>query len=154
MQERGASMDEFIKLLDKDLKYLNHKIVDDMIYIYVVSTRNEVTCPFCGHKSLKTHSTYERSFQDFPMQGKKVQIIIKNRKMFCNNPECDHTTFAERFDWLGNKSKKTKRLEDEIMHMSLNCSSTAAANFLSKNTVTVGKSTICNLLKKRKTDNK
>ncbi|MGB7606329.1 MAG: transposase family protein [Lutisporaceae bacterium] len=100
-------MDEFIKLLDKDLKYLNHVLIDDTIYIYVISTRKEAQCPFCGNISSQTHSTYERSFQDLPMQGKKVKIIINNRKMFCNNPECEHKTFAERFDWLANKSKKT-----------------------------------------------
>lgn len=143
-------MDEFIKLLDKDLKYLNHEIIDDTIYIYIASTRSEVPCPFCGQISTKTHSTYERSFQDLPIQGKKVKMIIKNRKMFCNNQECSHTTFAERFVWLDNKSKKTQRLKDEIVHMSLNCSSTAAARFLKENTVAVGKSSICNLLKKRK----
>lgn len=147
-------MDEFIKFLDEDLKYLDHKLIDDNIYIYVESTRNEVPCPFCGYMSSKKHSTYERSFQDLPMQGKKVKIIIKNRKMFCNNPDCSHTTFAERFVWLRNKSKKTQRLEDEIVHMSLSCSSTAAARFLSENTVAVGKSTICNILKKRNTFNK
>jgi transposase len=74
MQERGLFMDEFIKLLDKNLEYLNHKIIDDTIYIYVASIRKEVSCPFCGHMSLKTHSTYERSFQDLPIQGKKVKI--------------------------------------------------------------------------------
>jgi transposase len=147
-------MDEFIKLLDKDLKYLHHKIIDDNIYIYVVSTRNEVQCPFCGQMTTQTHSTYERSFQDLPIQGKKVKIIIRNRKMFCKNPECNHTTFAERFTWLANKSKKTQRLEDEIVRLSLNCSSTAAARFLRKNTVAVGKSTVCNLLKKRETFSK
>jgi hypothetical protein len=54
-------MDEFIKLLDKNLKYLNHEIIDDTIYIYIVSTKSEVPCPFCGHISSKTHSNYERS---------------------------------------------------------------------------------------------
>lgn len=141
-------MDEFIKLLDKDLKYLTHEIVDDTIYIHIESIRNEVQCPFCGHMSSQVHSTYERSFYDLPIQGKKVKIIIKNRKMFCNNHDCDHTTFAERFNWLACKSKKTQRLEDEIVRLSLNCSSTAAARFLSDNTVAVGKSTVCNLLKK------
>lgn len=142
-------MDEFIKLLDPNLEYINHEIVDDTIYISVISNRDEVQCPFCGHISSRVHSTYERSFQDLPIQGKKVIINIKNRKMLCNNPECNHTTFAERFTWLGNKSKKTRRLEDEIIRLSLNCSSTAAARFLSGNTVAVGKSTICNLLKKK-----
>jgi transposase len=143
-------MDDFIKLLDSDLQYITHKIVEDIVYIYIASTREEVQCPFCGHMSSKIHSTYERSFYDLPMQGKKVEITINNRKMFCNNPACDHITFAERFNWLAYKSKKTQRLEDEIIRLSLNCSSIAAARILSKNTVAVGKSTVCNLLKKRK----
>lgn len=147
-------MNELITLLDKDLKYLSHEIIDDTIYIYITSTRSEIPCPFCGHISTKTHSTYERSFQDLPIQGKKVKMNIKNRKMFCNNPECSHKTFAERFVWLSNKSKKTQRLEDEIVHVSLNCSSIAATRFLRENTVAIGKSTICNLLKKRKTSNR
>ena len=47
--------------------------------------------------------------------------------MFCNNPKCTHTTFAERFDFISNKGKKTKRLEDEIIRLSLNCSSITAS---------------------------
>lgn len=39
-------MDEFIKLLDNELKYLTHKIIDDTVYIYIASTRQEVQCPF------------------------------------------------------------------------------------------------------------
>jgi hypothetical protein len=44
-------MDEFIKLLDKDLEYLHHEIVNDTIYIYVAPTRDEVQFPFGGHMS-------------------------------------------------------------------------------------------------------
>ncbi|WP_209125552.1 transposase family protein [Alkalihalobacillus sp. BA299] len=32
------------------------------------------------------HSRYKRSFQDLPIQGKKVLITLSNRKMFCDNP--------------------------------------------------------------------
>ncbi|HZK27572.1 MAG: transposase family protein [Candidatus Syntrophopropionicum ammoniitolerans] len=141
-------MDQFIKLLDADLEYINHKIINDTVYINVISRKKEAQCPFCENMSSRVHSTYERSFQDLPMQGKKVIVTIKNRKMFCDNPKCEHTTFAERFSWLSVKSKKTNRLKDEIVHLSLNCSSIAAARFLNENTVAVSKSTICNLLKK------
>jgi len=68
--------------------------------------------------------------------------------MFCNNPNCNHTTFAERFDFISYKAKKTRRLEDEIIRLSINCSSIAASKIMGKNVVDVGKSTICNLLKK------
>jgi len=68
--------------------------------------------------------------------------------MFCDNPDCSHTTFAERFDFISYKAKKTRRLEDEIVRMSINCSSVAASKALKENVVDIGKSTVCNLLKK------
>jgi transposase len=143
-------MDELIKLLDKNLDYVSHEIIDGCCYIKVVSNRERAMCPFCGTVSTKTHSTYERTFQDLPIQGNKVIIILNNRKMFCTNPKCSQTTFAERFEFLSNKAKKTKRLEDEIIRVSLNCSSIAASGLLKEYVVDVGKSTVCSLLKKRR----
>jgi transposase len=124
-----------------------------MININVISVREEVVCPYCGKPSSKVHSHYKRSFQDLPMQGKKVKIILNNRKMFCNNPDCNHTTFAENFDFLPFKAKKTKRLDDEIVNISMNLSSLTAAKLLRNSVAYVGKSTVCGLLKKRHTNN-
>lgn len=142
-------MNEFIKLLDKNLEYVSHEIIDNTVYIHVVSNRKEVICPHCKCSSSKTHSHYERSFQDLPIQGKKVKVILNNRKMLCQNPNCSHTTFAESFDFIASKAKKTKRLEDEILNISMNVSLLTATELLRNNVVDVGKSTICNLLKKR-----
>lgn len=100
-------MDEFIKLLDKNLNYVSHEIIDETIFIHVVSNRPKVVCPYCGKPSTKAHSRYRRGFQDLPMQGKKVQIILYNRKMFCDNSECKYATFAERFAFLPANAKKT-----------------------------------------------
>lgn len=142
-------MNEFIKLLDKNLRYIKHEINDDTVTIWVESIRTEVVCPYCKTPSTRIHSRYERSFQDLPMQGKKVIIIIHNRNFFCSNKECTHKTFAETYDFLAPKGKKTKRLENEILNISMNVSSITASNILSKSIAKVGKSTICNLLKKR-----
>ncbi len=144
-------MDGIIKLLDKDLDYVSHEVCGDVIYISVKSSKIKVVCPFCGIASTKEHSTYQRTIQDLPIQGKKVILIIDNRKMFCNNPECGHTTFAERFSFLSKKAKKTERLKEEIIRLSLNCSSVAASELLSKSVVSVGKSTICRYIKKQHT---
>lgn len=142
-------MDEFIKMLDEHLDYVRHEIAGDTIMIHVISNRLEVICPYCNTPSGKAHSTYERSFQDLPVMGMKTQIMIGNRKMFCLNPDCSHTTFAETFDFLQPKSKKTERLLDKIVDISLSTSSMAAADILRDGIVDVGKSTICNLLKKK-----
>lgn len=141
-------MDDFIKLLDKNLEYEKHEIIGDTIYIYVHSTLEALECPYCGVMSSRCHSKYTRSFQDLPMQGKKTIIVLNNKKMFCDNPDCEHTTFAESFSFIKGKSKKTERLIDEIIQVSKNMSSVEASNYLRKNVVRVGKSTICELLKK------
>jgi transposase len=143
-------MNKLIKLLDDKLILEKYEVVDDTIYLYVKSKSSEVVCPYCNTKSNKVHSYYERSFQDLPIQGKKTIIILKNRKMFCQNQDCCKKTFAERFQCISHKSKKTKRLEDEILSISQNVSSIAASKILKKNIANISKSTICNILKKNK----
>lgn len=95
------------------------------------------------------HSTYTRSFNDLPILGKKSNIILKNRKFFCNNSDCKYKTFVETFDFLKSKVKKTKRIEEYIVNVSQNTSSLDAERMLKKNVVKSGKSSILNLLKKR-----
>jgi len=147
------AMDEFIKLLDINLDYVEHEINDNTIYIKVISNRESVSCKYCNTQSTKVHSHYNRSFQDLPIQGKKVKIILKNRKMFCLNPNCNNTTFAETFDFLSYKAKKTNRLENQIINICINVSSLAAEQILRDSIANVSKSTVCNLLKKRDTNN-
>ncbi|MDR1617215.1 MAG: transposase family protein [Syntrophomonadaceae bacterium] len=67
------------------------------MFITVRPNRQELICPYCATPSTKVHSCYPRKFSDLPIQGKKVTIIIENRKMFCQNPDCGHKTFAEKF---------------------------------------------------------
>lgn len=141
-------MDEIVKLLDHNLNYVSHELIEDTMYITVESNREKMRCPHCNRFSNKVHSRYKKSFKDLPIQGMKVVIVLINKKYFCKNVECDHTTFAETFDFIGKKAKKTKRLEKEIINLATNVSSVAASKFLRKNVVNVGKSTICELLKK------
>ncbi|MDR1769220.1 MAG: transposase family protein [Hungatella sp.] len=138
-------MDEIIKLLDLNLNYVSHEICGDTVYITVVSNRSEVTCPFCGQISSKVHSHYQRTCQDLPIQNKKVILVLNDRKMFCKNFECNHTTFAEDFSFLKGKAKKTNRLKDEIIRLSLSCSAIATAEILRRNVVQIGRSTVSNL---------
>jgi hypothetical protein len=104
--------------------------------------------PYCHRPSSKVHSHYKKSFQDLPIQDKKVILVLNNRKLFCINEHCKTRTFAETFDFISPKSKKTIRLEKEILHISQHVSSLAAARIINARVATIGKSTICNLLKK------
>jgi transposase len=141
-------MDELMKLLDENLICTDRKISGDFIHFYVQSTRRECMCPDCQTISSRIHSRYNRSFQDLPIQGKKVLITLSNRKMFCDNLSCDRTTFAESFSFIENKAKKTKRLKETILEISLTQSSVSAATYLTQHVADVKKSTICSYQKK------
>lgn len=142
-------MNSIVKFLDNNLEYIKHHIVEDTIYIDVISNKDSAQCPYCSKESKKLHSYYRRSFQDLPIQDKKVIIIIKNRKFICENYECSKKTFSENFDCIQFKSKKSKRLIKYIVDLSMRVSSINASNILRKNVVNVGKSTIYNILKKK-----
>ena len=143
-------MDELIKGLDECLKYVKHEIIGDTLYLYAVSAREIAACPYCGQPSSRVHSTYSRSLQDLPIQDKKVILVLTNKKLFCGNPDCKNTTFAETFAFLPRKGKKSKRLLNKILEVSLRVSSVSAAALLRNGVVDVGKSTICTMLKKTK----
>jgi len=142
-------MERLIKMLNSDLKLKSYEIIDGTIYLNVESIKQDLRCPLCGTISTRIHSRYERSFQDLPIQGNKSIVVLSNRKMFCGNSQCPRTTFAETFSFIGYKSKKTYRLEDEILNISNNMSSVAAQRLLRNGVANVSKSTICLLLKKR-----
>jgi transposase len=120
----------------------------DVMRLHVHSTREEAVCPCCGAISDKVHSIYLRKFRDLPIQGKKAEIIINNRKYFCLNQECDHKTFAESFECLPKMGRRSKRLTEAILQTAVNLSSISASKTLRHGTADVGKSTICRLLKK------
>ena len=141
-------MRDIIGMLDENLAYVEHNIVGGHIVVLVESNRDEVACPYCGRSSARVHSTYERSFQDLPIQGKKVYVNIINRKYFCENRDCPNTTFAESFGCLKPKAKKSERLINEIMKISVEVSSVAASKMLKDGIADVSKSTICDMLKK------
>jgi transposase len=143
-------MYELIKSLDENLQYANHEIIEDTIYLSVISTREKTDCPNCGQSSSRVHSRYIRSFQDLPIQDKKLIVVLYNRKLFCENPDCKNVTFAETFSFLPSKGKKSIRLIDKIIDISLNVSSMTASSILGNGVVDIGKSTICRMLKKTK----
>lgn len=136
-------MDEFVKSLDPSLNYLTHEIYEHKIIIIVESNRNEAVCPYCKKASTRVHSVYQREFQDLPLQDKQAIILLNNRKYFCSNQECSHKTFAERFDFITSKSRKTKRLIEKILKLSTRVSSVSASQILKADMTIVCKSTIC-----------
>jgi len=141
-------MDELIKLLNPGYELIQSNIKEKLIVLNIKSTEEVMTCPYCGAKSARVHSTYQREIQDLPIQDRQVVLLVNTRKMFCDNLECDHKTFTEVHPFVACKGKKTERLIKNILWTSAQLSSMNASKLLKSDHITVGKSSICNLLKK------
>ena len=141
-------MEELIKQLDEDLQYDGYEIRGEEIYIRVSSLMKTAICPYCGETSRQVHSRKVRTLKDLPIQGKRVKLLLEHKKYFCKKEECPNKTFAERFSFFQPKATTTNRLRKEILRVALTQSSVAASRYLRDSVAEVGKSTICNMLKK------
>jgi transposase len=141
-------MEELVRRLDENLRFDEYKICGDQIYVHVRSKRDKAKCPYCGYVSQSIHSRKVRTLKDLPIQGMKVKLQLAQKKYFYKNEDCGITTFAESFDFYEPKATKTKRLQEEIMRAAMTQSSVSASRYLRKHVADVGKSTICNMIKK------
>ena len=139
---------ELIKLLSSDLECIDSRLKDNKVILEIQSTKQQVICPYCSNASSKIHSVYQREIQDIPMQDKQTILLMNTRKIYCDNPACEHKTFSERFDFVAPNGKKTKRLVDKILMTSTKLSSVSASSLLKAGSIKAGKSSICDLLKK------
>lgn len=139
---------ELIKALDANLECSECRIKSDTIIMEVHSVKKAVNCPYCGDSSFRVHSIYQREIQDISLQDKQTILLLSVRKIFCDNPQCSHKTFSERFDFVAPNAQKTKRLIDKILITSTKLSSVSAETLLKSSRIKTSKSSICDLLKK------
>lgn len=88
-------MDEFIKMLNEYYELVRYKIKETKIIFEVASSNKSCTCPYCCMLSSGVHSNYQREIQDLPILNKQTILLVNTRKMFCDNPDCKVSTFAE-----------------------------------------------------------
>ncbi|MEZ0096074.1 ISL3 family transposase [Streptacidiphilus sp. EB129] len=59
-----------------------------------------VACSGCGRSSDWVHSRYVRHVADEAVGGRPVTVELSVRRLYCENPNCPKTTFAEQVDGL------------------------------------------------------
>jgi len=138
-----------INNLFEGTNYVSHLIEDQNLTVVLESTQETNLCPYCGTVSKRVHSYHIRKFTDLPINGHKTYVRLYNKKFFCNNKECNHTTFSEIFSFIKPLEMKTNRLIDKILEIYENHSSRKAAILLQEFGVSASKATICNLKNKQ-----
>ncbi|PGM96344.1 transposase family protein [Bacillus cereus] len=142
-------MESLLSLLDPQIQYLSHEFMTNQVVFRAKTWFVTAICPYCGTESNKVHSKYHRVFQDIPISTFETIIHLELSKFFCLNIDCPYTTFSVPLSFIEPKARKTKRLEREILALSLDMSSINSAKRLNQQKIKISKSTICRLIKKR-----
>ncbi|HNW47931.1 MAG TPA: transposase family protein [Thermotogota bacterium] len=139
----------FLDNLDPKMKIIRGNEAENEIEIRARRTSEVEKCPYCGEESEKVHSIYPKTFEDLPVQGKKLTIVLERRIFLCNNPECSRKRFTETIDFIEPKRKRTRRLEDHILRISVYMSSLSAEKVLKDEKIDISNSAIRDLIKKK-----
>lgn len=135
-----------METITKEVIYTSTTKEDDKLIINAVSSRKDVTCPFCGTIQKSQHSKFKRLLQDLPIDGKPTFISLENRIMKCKNPECEHNTFSEEFSFAPLKAKYTNRLVIHILEVANTTSNRKACEILNNEGIIIGKSVISKIM--------
>lgn len=84
---------------------------DNAILVHADASAPSAVCPRCGHVSQHVHSRYTRTIADLPWQNVPIQMRLRVRKFFCDEPTCGQRIFTERLPGLAAPSaRRTVRL--------------------------------------------
>ena len=71
-------------------------------------------CPLCGTACRRVHSHYRRRLADLPAAGVKIALTLRARRFFCDDKACARRVFAERFETVEPRARRTSRLDDVV----------------------------------------
>ena len=117
--------------------------------IFTVSSLNTVaTCPYCGIESTRVCNHYYRRPADVPCAGYVVYLQMKVRCFFCDNEECEHRTFGERFPRVVQPyARRTDRLSAQQLQVVFETSAEAGTRILNLLTVPVSPDTLLRMVR-------
>jgi transposase len=92
--------------------------VDDAGETIVVraGTRDKpVACPCCGEETSRVHGYHGRTAADVPVDGRRVLVSVRVRRMRCPVLDCPRQTFREQVPGLLPRyQRRTTRLSGQV----------------------------------------
>ena len=74
-----------------------------------------VSCPGCGSLSARVHSRYQRRLLDTAIAGREMLLVLRVRRLFCANPDCAKSTFAEQIPGLAMRYARRTVALDRVL---------------------------------------
>jgi transposase len=118
------------------------------VVLHAEPTRSAIPCPTCGHLSARRHSWYRRRPLDLPWRGATVRLVVRSRRLFCDNPTCPRKIFAERFDGvLPRHARRTEGVTALLVEFGLRAGGEAGARLARKAGIPTSPDTLLRLVR-------
>ena len=130
------------------------QIAGESVQIQLRPRSRSGVCPDCGLPSRRIQSRYIRRAADLPVSGRRVELVIKARRFWCDTVLCGRRIFCERFDdrVLARYSRRTQRLETIVHHLGLALGGRPAAAFANRLMMPVSNDTLLRVVRRRTAD--
>ena len=108
--------------------------VEDAGEVIVVRARTRggaVACPGCGAETLRVHGYHERTAADVPVDGRRVLVKVRARRMRCPALDCRTQTFREQVSGvLERYQRRISRLTAQVSAVTRELAGRASARLL------------------------
>jgi transposase len=124
---------------------------DGMVRLTISPVTAMSACPGCGTRSGRIHSRYHRRLADLPTTGRRVELVLRARRFFCDTVLCGRRVFTERFDpkVLAPWARRTARLDQIIHHLGLALGGRPAAALARRLMLPVSNDTLLRVVRRR-----
>ncbi len=130
-------MQEYLEGLNGNLKYIKHQYKGKILHIY---------CETEIDKNIRVHERQERTVKDLPFGEYKVILHIMSKRFY--KSENNRKTVSEKFDFINETGRRTKRLENKIIEINKETNTIGAERLLKENFADISDTTILRILKK------
>lgn len=123
---------------------------DDSGFVVVIrGIAVDCRCPACGNACRRVHSQYRRRLADLPAAGVRIALILRARRFFCDANTCARRIFAERFEAVEPRARRTSRLDDVVHCLAIALGGRPAASLSRRLNVNVSNDTLLRMVRRR-----
>jgi transposase len=126
--------------------------IEDAGQVIVVRTRTRggpAACPGCGAGTARVHGYHERTAADVPVDGRRVVVKVRVRRMRCPALDCKLQTFREQVPGvLERYQRRTSRLTAQVSAVARELAGRASARLLPALGITASRHTALRVLLK------
>ena len=125
---------ELVRTVFSGLSALVIEDVEDAGEVILVRARTRagaVACPGCGTESSRVHGNHERTAADVPVDGRRVLVKVRVRRMRCPVLDCTVQTFREQISGLLERyQRRISRLTAQVSAVARELAGRASARLL------------------------